>query len=190
MAAKERKAQAIMSVLLPNIHVEPDLKASAFIGKWWAEYKHQHPNESRGVNGKVFETMIAASLARNGIVPLYLQARVTHIPAVNYDCIVYTTERGPISISAKASLRERWKQADLEALALKNIYRQALSYLVSMDATEVRRRRADASSVLALTEIVLACSPEYDSIVERIKEHTLILAPQLLTVTSNMIVTS
>src|SRR4051812_35858142 len=107
MAAAEQKAIQIRRTILPDIYAEPELKPSEFMSKWWGKYKANYTDD-RNVNGAVLEDLIAISLVRSGISPIYPQATVTYLPGVKYDCIVYTTEAGPISISAKASLRERW----------------------------------------------------------------------------------
>jgi hypothetical protein len=41
-------------------------------------------------------------------------------------------------LSTKTTLRERYKQADLEAFALKNVHRRAKSYLVNISEDENR----------------------------------------------------
>lgn len=69
-----------------------------------------------------------------------MSAKVAFVPNVIYDLMFYTSERGPICISAKTSLRERYKQADLEAIALKYVHRKALSYLVTLQTNEAKIR--------------------------------------------------
>jgi len=86
-------------------------------------------------------------------------------------------------------MRERWKQADLEALALKNIHRQSISYLVSLDATEIRVRKADKGSVLALNGFILASDPEYDDLLKALKGYTIIMAPTEEAVKSSALIT-
>src|SRR5262245_1189668 len=101
-------AKLVLSEMLPSLLAEPHLTPSEFAAKGWATYKSAYAGNPN-LNGRVFEELIAVSLARAGITPIYTQAFVTHIPGVKYDCIAYTDDIGPISISAKTSLRERWK---------------------------------------------------------------------------------
>ena len=42
--------------------------------------------------------------------------------------------------------RERYKQADLEAIALKYVHRKALSYLVTLEANEAKSVKAKIKS--------------------------------------------
>jgi hypothetical protein len=56
--------------------------------------------------------------------------------------------RRPICISAKTSLRERYKQADFEAIALKYVHRKALSFLVTLEENEAKSVKAKKLSAL------------------------------------------
>jgi hypothetical protein len=178
-------ANWVVDKLVPDVHEEPDLKPSEFVTNYWDRYLQAYgSNNSR--NGKVFEALLSIALRRQGIVPHYVQAKVAHVPDVIYDCIVYTSEVGPISISAKVSLRERWKQADLEAVALKYVHRKALAYLVSMDEHEIRRRQA--GSTLGLDGFVLASSSHFDDLLHRIaKEYSPIEAAAVVAVTGTKV---
>ena len=184
VAADAGSNKAIIKRLVPDAFQDPGVTASSFVSKYWEIYNRDflsNPN----TNGKVFEALISMALCREGVLPHYIQAKITHIPGVNYDCIIYTEEFGPISISAKTSLRERWKQADLEALALKNIFRKSQSYLVSMSEMEISRRKRDPDSVLALNGFILASAPEFDALLARIRGYTLMEAPNLPAISSN-----
>ena len=87
---------------------------------------------SNSLRGKVFEFAIGESLAKEGALPLYYQTEVAHVPLAQFDWFLYHPER-PVSVSCKTSLRERWKQAALEGMALKRVYPQAANYLVAME---------------------------------------------------------
>lgn len=182
-------ARKIVAHILPDINVDHDLKASEFIQKYWQKYQEEYPS-NQSTNGKVFEEMIAIILIRAGIFPFYMQARVAFISYVNYDFIVYSEDIGPIALSVKTSLRERWKQADLEAVALKYIHRKSEVYVISLDPDEVRRRKVDASESLGIDGFILGTSNELDSLISSIKEHHLALAPTVEVVTSNTIITA
>ncbi len=54
------------------------------------------------------------------------------------DIVLFKEEkRSPIGISIKTSLRERYKQADLKAVALKYVHRNAENCLISLQSSEV-----------------------------------------------------
>ena len=179
----------IIKLLLPNLHVEPKLRPSQFIQKYWSAFEQQFGTANVGINGIVFEELIAITLIRAKIFPFYLQAKVAFIPSVNYDLLVYSQDFGPIVLSAKTSLRERWKQADLEAVALRYIYRQSKSYIISLNEKEVVTRKKDMKSVMALDGFILATTPEYDDLLIKLSTVLPQEAPTVKTVESSFFIT-
>lgn len=120
------------SLSLPSPH--------EYVKSCWKNYKVNCPKEEQkqSLNGKIFETIIATCLYRERILPMFLQAQVTFVPNVDFDVVLFKEEQcSPIGISIKTSLRERYKQADLEAVALKYVHRNAENYLISLKSSEV-----------------------------------------------------
>jgi hypothetical protein len=181
------QASDIVKILIPNILDNIDLKPSQFIHKNWQEYKNKY-SSNVSINGRVFELLIAATLVRSNILPFYMQAKLAFIPNVNYDFIIYSQQNGPICLSAKTSLRERWKQADLEAVAMRYIHRNALSYVISLNEREVKARKRDLNSVMAINDFILATSEDYDRLLENLATLQLNLAPVLPIVESRKII--
>lgn len=74
---------------------------------------------------------------------------------------------GPIAISAKTSLRERYKQADLESVSLKYVHRKARCFLVTMDKEEAARleRKRINGDLLGIDEIVLGDEESFNGMV-------------------------
>lgn len=128
------------------------------------------------MNGTIFEIIIATLFVKESLVPLHLQAQVAFVPNVSFDAILYTNETGPIGLSLKTSLRERYKQADLEAIALKYVHRKAENYLLTMDAGEAELVSAKIRNgdVLGLNQAVLTTSEEFDDFIDRLKEKAFI----------------
>jgi hypothetical protein len=73
-------------------------------------------------------------------------AEVQFVPNAKFDLMFYTHEIGPILLSAKTSLRERYKQADLEAMALRAVYRRSKTFLVTLNEQEARNVQAKIHS--------------------------------------------
>ena len=123
---------------------------------------------------------------------MYLQAKVAFIPNVEYDLIIYNKEVGPIGISLKTSLRERKKQADLEAIALKYVHRKSECYLISMDKQEVDAAKRDIKEgyLLGLNNVIYAYSNEFDDFIANLKERSFVESGTVEVITSNQIVTS
>jgi hypothetical protein len=186
---EKQTAKEIIRELIPDIKADSTLTASSFIKKYWHHYQTKH-SSNQNINGKVFEELIAITLIRNNILPFYMQAQVAFISYVNYDIIIYADDIGPISLSAKTSLRERWKQADLEAVALKYIHRKSESYVITLDTEAVRRRRVDPSAAMGIDAFVLADTEEYDKLTASLKDHPLRLSPTVQVVSSSVIITS
>src|SRR5690606_3691937 len=123
------------------------------------------------LNGKVFEYVLASLCIREGILPIYMSAKVAFVPNVIYDLMFYTKERGPICWSVKTSLRERYKQADLESIALKYVHRKALSYLITLNESEAKsvKNKIKSGDVIGLDNVVVATNPEFDELVKDLK---------------------
>ena len=138
---RDNKAEVIFDSLFPNFLEVDYKKPNEYVHKYWNAYV-SHPEGNNNLNGKVFEYILATLCVREGILPLYMSAKVAFVPNVIYDIMFYSLERGPICWSVKTSLRERYKQADLEAIALKYVHRKALSYLITLEEKEAKSVKA------------------------------------------------
>jgi hypothetical protein len=92
--------------------------------------------QKRGVAGSALETVIAIVLVKEGIRPFYTQAEVAFVHNAKYDIFLYGEDRTLVTLSLKTSFRERWKQADLEAFALAQVYKKCLSMCATFDSRE------------------------------------------------------
>lgn len=103
----------------------------------------------------------------------------------------YTSERGPICLSVKTSLRERYKQADLEAIALKYVHRKALSYLITLEENEAKSVKAKIKSgdIIGLDDVIVATAPEFDELIKKLKEFEFSEPPTVKVIESNQIIT-
>ena len=74
--------------------------------------------------------------------------------------------------SLNTSLRERYKQADLEAIALKYVHRKAENYLLTMDATEAGMvsNKIKNGDVLGLNQAILTTSDEFNNFIDELKK--------------------
>lgn len=149
-------------------------KPHEYIKFCWTNYRTNCPQkeQTQSLNGKVFETIIATCLYREGILPMYLQAQVTFVPNVDFDIVLFKEEqRSPIGISIKTSLRERYKQADLEAVALKYVHRNAENYLISLQSGEVDnvKQKLMQGDLFGLNKIIAADNTEFDDVIDYFK---------------------
>lgn len=166
------KSAQVFEYLIPDIFATEfrGLSPSQFIAAGWHRYE-VYPSRTNNLNGRIFEYLLAVTLVREEIFPFFMQAKVAFVPNVNYDILLYTNDNRPICISAKTSLRERYKQAALEAFALKNVHRRAKSYLLTLDAKEAKResKKLITGDVLGLDAIVVATSHDFDKVIETLK---------------------
>ena len=177
-------------------HIAPDFMSntmgpSEYVRYCWNNYENSGVERNNSLNGTIFELIIATLFVKEGILPLHLQAQVAFVPNVNFDAVLYTHETGPIGLSLKTSLRERYKQADLEAVALKYVHRKAENYLLTMDREEAESvsRKIATGAVLGLDKAVLASSDEFDLFVNNLKLKTFISPGSVEIITASRIIT-
>lgn len=177
-------------------HIAPDFMSntmgpSEYVRYCWNNYENSGVERNNSLNGTIFELIIATLFVKEGILPLHLQAQVAFVPNVNFDAVLYTHENGPIGLSLKTSLRERYKQADLEAVALKYVHRKAENYLLTMDREEAESvsRKIATGAVLGLDKAVLASSDEFDSFVNNLKSKAFISPGSVEIITASRVIT-
>ncbi|MEQ8421413.1 MAG: hypothetical protein RIB64_15495 [Arenibacter algicola] len=187
---QDTKAGNIFEGLYPNFMEIPYDKPSEYVSHLWNIYEAQ-PNRNSNLNGKLFEYILASLCIREGILPLYMSAKVAFVPNVIYDLMFYTAERGPICWSVKTSLRERYKQADLESIALKYVHRKALSYLITLNEVEAAgvKIKIKSGDVIGLDNVVIATKPEFDILVAELKTFQFEEPPTVKVIESTQVVT-
>lgn len=154
-----------------------------FVGETYARYQDNYPSKP-SVNGLIFEYLICEKLAISGIVPFYFQAQFALVPNANFDVVCYNPKR-PVVLSMKVSLRERYKQADLEGIALRQVYRNAESYLITMNKVEAQgvARKIEAGDISGLHGYIIATDPEYSEFLKQISSREFSLASEIMPIT-------
>ena len=170
---KGTKTSNVFESIFTNILDEDYDKPSSFINKNWSkfiEYK-ESVNIDRSVNGSVFEALICVLLYLENIYPMFSQVQVAFVPNAIFDILLYNSKNKIVSLSLKTTLRERWKQADLEAFALKNVHRNSSSYLITLSEKEASsiKNKIESGGVLGLNDVVLANSEEFDILINKLK---------------------
>ncbi len=164
--------------LFKNILKKKITSSSGFINTSCKQFKASPAYNSKNysLNGNVFEGLLAVLFYRVGIYPLFRQAKMAFIPNIEFDFVAYSKEIGPIVLSAKTSLRERYKQADLEGIMMRQVHRRAKSYLLTLDEDEAMNvnSKIKEGKVLGIDRVYVASEPEFDDLVEELKSWTLI----------------
>lgn len=185
------KAGNLFEELFPDFMEVQYNKPSDYVKTFWIKYEEQ-PDRNSSLNGKMFEYILASLCIREGILPLYMSAKVAFVPNVIYDLMFYSAERGPICWSVKTSLRERYKQADLESIALKYVHRKALSYLITLSEKEAIgvKIKIKSGDVIGLDDVIVATNPEFDVLVADLKLFKFEEPPTVKVIESNQMVTT
>jgi hypothetical protein len=173
LSRTENKATAVLQRLQPHLADAAATSPSAYLQQVWQAVESL--DIDRSTRGTVFELLIGTILVARGIAPIYLQAEVRYVNNARFDLLLWESGERPISLSLKTSLRERYKQADMEAWALKSVHRGALNYLITLDheAVQGRLRRIKArEEYSAIDEWIVATGTEFDRLVERLRSMT------------------
>jgi hypothetical protein len=91
------------------------------------------PQSIGSMGGSWLEWATLVALKEEKLLPAYWQAEFAKVPGNFNDVTLWSKEFGPVIISCKTSLRERYKQADLEALALRQYFPDAKLFLLTLD---------------------------------------------------------
>ncbi|KDD78991.1 hypothetical protein [Glaesserella parasuis] len=166
--AKGTKVTDIVKLMVHKYPINQKWKPNELISFYWNVYTSEFESNN-SVNGGVFEQLLVLALLREKISPVYVQAELAFVPNVILDIVLYN-RKTPITISAKTTLRERWKQADLEAMATKYVHREALCYVVTLSENEVLARRKEENSYMGINDFVLAHTDEFNQLVEKLKQ--------------------
>jgi hypothetical protein len=134
---------------------------------------------TRDVRGKFFELVIASCLIKSKILPFFWQAQLEFVPLANFDLVVYTEERGPIVLSLKTSIRERYKQAEFEAQAMKDVHRRAKNFLVTMEKDEAQslQTKIDSGVLNGIDGVVVANEKSLDELISLLKTLSIVDTP-------------
>ncbi len=139
--------------------------------------------QKRGVAGSALETMLAIVLIKEGIRPFYTQAEVAFVHNAKYDIFLYGEDRTLVTLSLKTSFRERWKQADLEAFALAQVYKKCLSMCATFNSSEasVIKEKIAEGRVFGLHHCYdLTLKDDVNKMLEMLKSKKPVDAPEQL----------
>ena len=191
------QASMIFEQLFPSFLDLEYKTPSDYVNMYWDAYlnirvdKIDNEQTRRGVNGKIYEYIIATLLIREEVFPIFINAKVAFVPNINYDILLYSEENGPICLSAKTSFRERYKQADLEAMALKNVHRISRSFLLTLDDHDASTlsKKILKGDTFGLNDVIVATSDKFNDFIRELKEYNFSLSPSVSVIESNQIIT-
>lgn len=185
------KSVTVFESLFPDFMTVPAATPRDYVQTYWNAFQNNGTYDN-SLNGKIFELVIMTLLYREGIVPYYTQAHVTFVPGIDFDVILYKEDAYghiPYCLSLKTSLRERWKQADLEGEALKNVHRRAKCYLLCLNEPEVNaiKRKIQAGEAVGIDNTIYCLSDEFNTFIAELKQATYRRSIQVDVVTGTII---
>ncbi|MBG9204587.1 MULTISPECIES: PDDEXK family nuclease [Staphylococcaceae] len=165
------KTEKITKEIIENYDFRIYSKPSHFVRESW-DFFEKNFESNNSSNGKIFENLIVYILAYEGIEHIYEQAEVVFVPNAIFDILLYHP-KNTHTLSLKTTLRERWKQADLEAYAIKNVLKESKSYVITLSTSEVKARRKKYEKgedfYNGLDGFILADSKEFDDLITKLK---------------------
>lgn len=166
----DTKAAELFESLLGDFRLIKYNSPHEYVNLYWNKYLSLN-EKNANLNGKVFEYIITTLLYNENLLPMYIQAQVAFVPNVDFDALLYSREVGPIALSMKTSLRERYKQADLEAIALKYVHRKAKAFLLTMEENEAvnAKNKIVSGDIIGLDAIVVCSGKDIDEMITNLK---------------------
>ena len=168
---------------MPDPSCLNQVTSTAVAELWRSAEAHLAPGQ-QSTRGELFELIVAVCLVQRKLLPFYYQAKLALIPETDYDFVLWT-DSGPVVLSVKTSLRERIKQAALEAVALKMVHRRARCFVLTLDHAEAAnaQRKVATGDLPALSAVIKADSSEFDSLLADLTAVSLRHAPTLPMIT-------
>jgi hypothetical protein len=144
-----------------------------------AEKRGKSSSSIGSMGGRWLEWATLIALKETKLTPAYWQAEFVAVPKNYNDVLLWSKEYGPVILSCKTSLRERYKQADLEAVALRQHYPNAKFFLITLDEDKqhlaTTRKKIASKELLALQAIY--DETNMDALFAFLKKLTLTAAP-------------
>lgn len=165
---KNKNVDIVNNILKENSFLEKETPLN-FVCKCYEIYSTQYEN-IKSINGAVFEEIIIQCLLKEGIFPIYTQVTFTFIPGIKFDLVLYRKMR-PVILSIKTSLRERWKQADFEGIALKNVYRKAEVYVINNSLNENKIRNKKIDECLSIDKFIYVANNNFNELISYLKNQ-------------------
>ena len=176
------KTTKVFEKIKATLLLKPGVKPSDYIKTAYETYKEKCKTNN-ALNGSVFEMIFQCLFFQLDLFPLYSQVKLTYVPNIEFDFMLFKKvefldARGallyngiePICISLKTTQRERYKQADLEAMALKNVHRNAKCYLIGLDDVSGIQNKIKQKDTFGLDYVYNAAANEFDDFISELRK--------------------
>ena len=151
-------------------------KPSQFFNYFWIKYvkfkkkykKKRGKEINNSYNGQALEIILAYLFTREEIKIEKMDEEIKDVKYVKPDFLLKSLNNQKCFISAKVSIRERWKQADWEAIKYKKKYPNAICVLIMNDNKEYKGIKSKIKD-LDLDDVILANSNDLNNLITSIK---------------------
>lgn len=190
--SRNNKGYRVFTEHIEQNFLTNEMNPHEYVNYCLRKYRESGVPTNNALNGTIFEIILATVFVKERLLPLHLQAKVAFVPNVIFDSLLYTEENGPIAISMKTSLRERYKQADLEAIALKYVHRKAKNYLITVSNEEniLVNNKISTGSIIGIDLSILATDQSFDTFINDLKNYNYITPGQVDIVQSSRIIST
>lgn len=160
-----------------------------YVKKYWAKYLALRENSY--IDRKMFELIIATLFIREGLLPLYRHAKVSLVPNIEFDFLLYSKESGPLAFWLQPSLSVGYKKVDLEAIALKYSHLKSKGYLMILEEQECFfvNEKIRKGEMIGIDHAILCSSKELDQLIRDLKKYDFSLAGNIDIIESKNILT-
>ena len=175
-----QKLRDLVKTHFHDLYSAPFTKPSEYVSQMYRRYLQLPSNwKSNSMNGSIFHLIVAVVLYRSGIHPLHQEASITFVPHAIFDIVAFKNDGSIVCFSLKTSFRERWKQADLEARALKMVHRTAKCLLISyeIDDADNTQRKIASGGAIALDDAISAVTDRFDNLLVSLQSTSFVQPP-------------
>ena len=160
-----------------NLIIIPTKNHQVILIFFWNKYenfktKYKINNKeaiNNSYNGDALEIILAHLFDREGFKIEKMDEEIKNVKYVKPDFLIKGNNKSKFFISAKVSIRERWKQADWEATKFKKKYPSARCILIMNDEREYLGLKSKIND-LFIDDVVLASSADLDDLIKSIKK--------------------
>jgi hypothetical protein len=128
------------------------------------------------IRGKINEYLILLYFHDQGITHLYPQSYLFFIPDIRFDLVLFSATKRIIAFNFKTCLRDRYKQAIVEAQQLKKLDTRFEFYLLTNDAAESERlnQKIHNGKVQGINQVINLFAEEANHFVNKLLNKTFI----------------
>jgi len=177
---KELKWVSQFETLVPDISAIQASRPSQLTRALWSLSGGE--TQVGNTRGHILLICMISALAREQIGPFYVNCGVKGVPTHSWDLVFTSPEGRVIAVSANVTLKERWKNENLAAWALKKVLPQSSAYIVlhnEDEATTIGNKivRGEAASIDGRAQIF---SPDFDQFLAILKSEHLVARDDLV----------